>query len=150
MDINFRGIVHERYEDAPFIGALLIARGCKFACPDCFNKHLMENELIISTEIEIIKEIKDNAFNKGAIFAGLEWANQPEELSALILEAKRNNLEVIVYTGLEELEFLKLIDIEILKNCYVKFGKYDNRKIVDDYKVFGVKLASSNQTIKKF
>ncbi len=148
MKIKFKGIVHERYEDAPFIGALIIANECKFLCQDCFNKHLVENETIISNEVQIIKEVKENVFNEGVIFAGLEWTNQPEQLTALILEAKKNNLEVIVYTGLEEIQFLKVIDKEILKDCYVKYGVYDKIRLSNNHKIFGVKLASLNQTIK--
>ncbi len=148
MKIKFKGIVHERYEDAPFIGALIIANECKFSCEGCFNTHLINNETIVSDEIQIIKEVKKNAFNDGVIFAGLEWANQPKELIALILEAKRNDLKVIVYTGLEEKQFLQIIDKNILKECYVKYGKYDSIRVSDNYKLFGVKLASLNQTIK--
>ncbi len=150
MKINFKGIVHERYEDAPFIGALIIAEKCKFACKNCFNKHLSNEKTIISNEVDIIDEVKKNAFNNGVIFAGLEWANQPKELMALIKEAKKRKLKIIVYTGLEEEEFLKLVDLDILKNCYVKYGGYDETKAVDDYKMFGVKLASKNQVIKYY
>ncbi len=148
MKINFKGIVHERYEDAPFIGALIIANECKFSCKDCFNKHLANNKTITSDENEIIKEVKKNVFNEGVIFAGLEWANQPKELETLILEAKKNNLKIIVYTGLEEDKFLKIVNLNILKNCYVKYGMYDKMKLDDNYKMFGVKLASLNQIIK--
>ncbi len=147
MKIKFKGIVHERYEDAPFIGALIIAKSCKFSCEDCFNKDLMNNETIISNEKEIIEEVKKNFFNEGVIFAGLEWANQPKELKSLILEAKLNNLKVIIYTGLEEDDFLDIIKIDYLKGCYVKYGKYDNKKLSYDYKMYGVKLSSTNQKI---
>ncbi len=150
MKIKFKGIVHERYEDAPFIGALLVAERCEFNCIDCFNKHLINREVIISNEVDIIKEVKKNVFNEGVIFAGLEWSNQPKELEALIKEAKRNALKIIVYTGLEECEFLKLIDVEVLKNCYVKYGSYNNSKLSDNYKSYNVKLASTNQYIKYY
>ncbi len=146
--IKFKGIVHERYEDAPFLGALLIANSCDFGCEDCFNKHLDDNHTIISNPIEIIDEVKKNVFNDGIILAGLEWGKQPEELKAIIKEAKRRDLKVIVYTGFTEEAFLMKVTEECLKGCYVKYGKFDNTKLVDNYKMFGVKLSSSNQYIK--
>ena len=38
--INYKTIVNERTEDAPFIGALISAIDCKFNCKKCFNQDI--------------------------------------------------------------------------------------------------------------
>ena len=40
MIIKTKGIVHERVEDAPFMGALISAVDCNLNCKGCFNQHL--------------------------------------------------------------------------------------------------------------
>ena len=148
--IKYRGIIHERCEDAPFMGALIIAENCSNNCQGCFNQHLKETRVFEGTAEEIIEIVKDNLFNDGIILAGLEWSEQPEDVIELVKCAKKNHLEVMIYTGLSEEGFAERLWDSSLTNCYVKFGMYDANYLSDDYYSLGVKLASTNQYVKLF
>ena len=148
--VSYKGIIHERAEDAPFMGALIIATSCNNGCQGCFNQHLKNAETYTRYADEVIKEVKQNPFNDGIILGGLEWSEQPDDMIALISCAAAAQLKVMVYTGLTEGEFYRRIPIHYLHNCYVKFGKYDKKCLSDNYASFGVKLASTNQYIVHF
>ena len=149
MIIRTKGIVHERVEDAPFIGALISAIDCRFNCKGCFNQHIKELPTIKMDSEDIIEEVTANPFNEGIILAGLEWSLQPDELRALVHAGLNNNLKIIIYSALTEEEFKeKFSDIyNLKKNLYFKFGKYDERLKVSDNIQYDVKLATSNQKI---
>jgi len=148
MKINIKGIFHERTEDAPFIGALVCSIDCHINCKDCFNQHLKQEPTQILDGKEIISIIKTNLFNKGIILAGLEWTEQPEEMKELIYLALQNNLEVILYTGLNEEVFMnKFNDIYSLEGIYIKFGNYDKNNRSNNNFQHSVKLVSDNQKI---
>lgn len=176
MEIRYKTIEHERTEDAPFVGALISAIGCDFKCKGCFHKDLKKVEDIVSTAEGIIAQIKANPFNQGVIFAGLEWSQQPMELVALIEEAVKNGLQIMIYTGCEIREFYarigkgcsgkltldhELFDSEIMfeligmnilnhyipDDYYIKTGVFDREQLTPDREAFGVKLASGNQRI---
>ncbi len=148
MKINIKGIFHERTEDAPFIGALVCATSCNNNCYNCFNQHLKSDPIIKIEDQKIINEILSNPFNKGIIFGGLEWTLQIEELKQLIKLGRKNNLQIMLYTGLDEEDFkIKFPEIYNIPNIYIKFGKYDEGQKCENNIQFGVKLASKNQKI---
>lgn len=145
--VSYKGIIHERAEDAPFMGALIIATSCSNRCRGCFNQHLKDAETYLRYADEIIKEVKQNPFNDGIILGGLEWSEQPDDMIALVSCAAAAGLKVMVYTGLAEEEFYRRVPSHYLHNCYIKFGKYDEKHLSDNHTSFGVKLASTNQYI---
>lgn len=149
MNIRIKGIVHERVEDAPFIGALISAIDCNLNCKGCFNQHIKELETIEMDSEEIVNKVLENPFNEGIILAGLEWSLQEEELRELVSLARKKGLKVMIYSGLSEEEFKKkLPDIYELKgNMYFKFGNYDESLKVNDNIQYDIKLATSNQKI---
>lgn len=150
MIIKTKGIVHERVEDAPFMGALICAVDCKFNCKGCFNQHLKNLPTIEMDSEEILDEVIKNPFNEGIILAGLEWSLQPNELRELVNSAINKELKVIIYSGLNEEEFkLKFPDLYSLKNIYFKFGRYEEDLKVENNIHYDVKLATSNQKIVK-
>lgn len=150
MIIKTKGIVHERVEDAPFMGALICAVDCKFNCKGCFNQHLKNLPTIEMDSEEILDEVIKNPFNEGIILAGLEWSLQPNELRELVNSAINKELKVIIYSGLNEEEFkLKFPDLYSLKNIYFKFGRYEEDLKVENNIHYDVKLATSNQKIIK-
>jgi organic radical activating enzyme len=147
--IRYKGIIHNVLNDAPFIGALIIAPSCKNGCKNCINHHLKTNGIFYeNTAKEIIKKVKSNGLNKGVILSGLEWSESPQSMIKLTKEALDNNLEVIIYTHLKEENFMKkapgLKGIPI----FVKFGEYKEELKTEDNVHFGVKLATSNQYIR--
>lgn len=149
MTIRTKGIWAERIEDAPFCGALISAIDCDFNCKNCFNQHVKDLPTLEYTEEEIIEEVLSDPFHEGVILSGLEWTLQSEELEALIKVALKNDLEVILYTGLDEDEFKRDFHHIYTMPIYIKFGQYIESLYTDTYEMFDVKLHSSNQYIRK-
>ena len=145
--ISYKGIIHERAEDAPFMGALIIATSCSNRCRGCFNQHLKDAETYLRYADEVIEEVKQNPFNDGIILGGLEWSEQPDDMIALVSCATAAQPKVMIYTGLTEEEFYRRVPSHYLHSCYIKFGKYDEKHLSDNHTSFGVKLASTNQYI---
>lgn len=145
--MKIKAIIHERTEDAPFIGALVCANDCNFNCKNCFNQHLKESTSIEITKEEIINQIKNNIFNNGIILAGLEWTFQPKDMEALILYSLKNNLKVMLYTGMEQHKFKEHFNHIYNLPIYIKFGRYEDDNKSDIHYSYGVKLASKNQKI---
>lgn len=180
MKIHYKYLEHERMEDAPFIGALLCANDCTFNCKNCFNQSLKNEDTLLSTAEEIIREVKSNPFNQGIILGGLEWSLQMEEMFEIIKEAFKNNLKVMIFTGLNFESYFYKVGEFVSKNkldlyydesygksyyseigylyfsdldfteLYLKTGCYDETCLVDNNIQYGVKLASKNQEIIKF
>lgn len=146
--IRYRGIIHERAEDAPFMGALIIAEKCSNNCQGCFNQHLKEGKVFTRPVYDIIQEVSKDVFNEGIILGGLEWSEAPEDAMTLIEWAKMAEMQVMLYTGLTEGALYSRIPKEALKDCYVKFGRYDKTSVSRTYTSYGVQLASTNQYIK--
>ena len=149
MKIAIKGIFHERTEDAPFIGALICANNCKFNCLNCCNEEYKSLPSYYVEDHQIIQEIKSNEFNKGIILSGLEWTLQHKEMFRLIELAKDNNLEVILYTGMDYIKLIKKFPKLLNYNIYIKAGRYIEKLSTNDNIQYGVKLASSNQKIYK-
>lgn len=130
------------------MGALIIANSCNNNCQDCFNQHLKTAITYNETASEILDKVAINLFNDGIILGGLEWSEQPEDTIELIQRAKEEGLQVMLYTGLDKDDLFKRVPREFLVGCYVKFGKYDNNKLMDNYLSKSVRLASTNQYIE--
>ena len=149
MKIRTKGIVHERFEDAPFIGALIIADDCKYRCKNCFNQHLKDLPTIEMDSHEIIEQVKQNPFNKGIILSGLEWTIQIDEVEELIDLALQNGLEVILYSGLSRTAFESRYDHLTHRNMYLKCGAYEEAFKGHNIQ-HNVSLASTNQEVVKY
>lgn len=151
MLIKHKGITHERMADAPFTGALICANNCTIGCKGCFNQYLKEEKAQENFVGDIIKIVKSNAFNDGIILAGLEWSLQSNQMMALTRAALAHGLSVMIYTGYNQKEFIRRVpEVLTLKGqVYIKYGAYDERKLVNDNIQYGVKLASSNQCLEK-
>lgn len=147
--IRYKALVHERMEDAPFVGALISAIDCHIGCKDCFNQHLKERPTLLKSAKALIEEVKSNPFNKGVILAGLEWSEQAEELVELVKTALEEELEVIVYTGLSLKDFLKRVPglLKLDGSIYIKHGAYIPEQAAFDNINHKVRLATSNQHI---
>lgn len=156
--IEFRGITHERTQDAPFVGALICAPYCHIGCKGCFNQHLKDAPLIKLKAKDVIKEVMSNPLNEGIILAGLEWSYSLPQAIELILEAQKSGLKTIIYTGLEYPVFMdKLREafkfnenkfINMVCGLFIKAGPYDSSKKLDQpRRILGIQLATSNQKV---
>lgn len=145
--IHYKGIEEERMQDAPFIGALLLAVDCHNNCPGCFNQYLRNEPTLTAPAFVIMQAVKSNPFHQGIILGGLEWTEQPQEMIELIVSAKRYELEVMLYTHYTKEEFLTMFPVLRQSGIYVKFGEF---KIGEEsHDSMGVTLASNNQYIEK-
>jgi pyruvate-formate lyase-activating enzyme len=133
------------------MGVLISAIDCKFNCKNCFNQPLKDLPTLEKEDTEIINEIKTNKFNKGIIFAGLEWTLQPTELFALAGLAHTNNLKTMLFTGHEFKYFQEHGTIRYLGDYldYIKCGQYKEENTTINHVEYGVTLATSNQHIYK-
>ena len=149
--IKHKGIKHNIINDAPFIGAIIIAPTCNKGCRDCINKHLKRDKVSIYKEPvkKIIYKIKNNPFDKGLILAGLEWTESSNDMKKLIEETLKEKLEVMLYTYLVEDKFKQKFPKLYKLPIWVKFGEYNKKFKNDNYFSYGVKLATTNQYIKK-
>ena len=147
--INYKVIEHERVEDAPFVGALISACDCKFNCNNCFNQDVKKLPTITKNCYEIISEIKANPFNKGIIFAGLEWSLQIDECITLATAAKSVGLQTMIYTGADKKSSIVKHYIKSGVFDYIKYGRYIEELKTVNHIEYGIVLASSNQHILK-
>lgn len=149
--IPYKGLVHNVLNDAPFIGAVVVANSCRRGCRDCINETLKDpSHTRHDSAKHIISMVKSNGLNEGVIFSGLEWSEQPNDLVELVWLALNEELKVMIYTHLsEETFFFKIPELKGL-NLYVKFGAYLPESQATDYYSYSVKLASKNQYIKCF
>lgn len=152
MKVHYKGLIAERFEDAPFIGSLWIAPDCKHRCVGCCNQHLLDADTLYEEGEDIINKVKDNEFSEGIIFAGLDPLTYPDELLYMIKLSLEVDLKIIIYTFLPNkdalLEALPDISQYEGRGIYIKYGSYDESKRVYDYTSYGVLLATSNQYIE--
>ena len=147
--MKIKGFEHERTQDAPFMGCLIIANNCFNNCKKCFNQHLKNKPSIEMSAEEIINEVKKNPFNEGIILGGLEWFNQIDDMKVLMETAANSGLKIMVYTGFPVIE-----DESIFKECakkvdtYLKIGPYVEK--LPQIEMYGIVLASNNQKIIKY
>jgi pyruvate-formate lyase-activating enzyme len=148
--IRYKSITHERVEDAPFVGALICAVSCSIGCKDCFNESVKQEPNRCSYIPNILDEIQANPFNEGVILAGLEWSSQPKELIALVKEATKRHLPIIIYTGYTSDQFIRRVPrIKEFPNVLIKYGSFNQNLRSFEHKEYGVNLASTNQHIQK-
>ena len=145
MLIRHKQLIHERLEDAPFIGGLISSIGCEINCKGCFNQHLKRLPTVERTAEDIINEVKSNPFNCGLILGGLEWSEQYDEALELCKVARFNGMETMIYTGHTEAVISEVYDRYFEVADYIKCGGYDNSG--STVTVEGVLLASSNQKV---
>lgn len=149
MNIRYKGIYHDRL-DAPFVGSLVSAIQCHHDCPGCCNNPIKDGPILVSTEDEIIRQILDYKFSEGIILGGLEWTEQYGELIALLDEATKYGLKIMLYTHYDYEEFKdKYPQVFDYRGIYIKFGEYQKGNHTEGYSSYGVPLASDNQFIKQ-
>jgi len=99
--------------------------------------------------LELINIVKSNPFQKGIIFAGLEWSLQQRELDIMLDAFHENHILTMVYTG----HNIKSSCVQHLINetyvDYIKYGQYVESLVTANHVENGVILASSNQHIWK-
>lgn len=128
----------------------LYVAGCKGPhCPGCHNPETWSFDQGVPfdtvTKVEIETKIKDFAHLIDHVWVlGGEPLDQDHKALEELLSFLRGFRPVWLFTRHE----LDEVPESILRHCsYVKTGRYDKDKLVDDNIQFGVQLASSNQMI---
>ena len=139
--------------DGPGLRMVIWTQGCPHNCKGCHNPktHSFDKGIEIDTK-DVINELKTLKLQRGITLSGGEPFLQPEALSKIAKEARRNNLDVWSYTGytieelcdksnplyLKRLELLKNIDvlvdgkfIEAKKDISLLFRGSSNQRIID-------------------
>lgn len=140
--VRLGGINTLSTNDTDGIAASIFFQGCRFSCKGCHNPELQTFDGgEITTTGEVIKRIKEHIEWYDAVaFMGGEPLEQPEALTALLLQAKALGLRRWLYTGYT----LKNVPDDIKNLCSVIVaGRY-----IDELKTGGFP-ASSNQQIYK-
>lgn len=149
--IRYKTIVHERTEDAPFIGALISAVDCHIECQYCFNQDLREMPVLKDSAENIINEVTSNPLNEGIIMGGMEWSEQLPEMFELVKLAASKGLKIMIYTGKPIEEYQSIIRhiqrLNLGVDIYVKTDPFITNS--ECHKMFEVTLASKNQQIVK-
>lgn len=150
MLIHHRGLYRERF-DTPFgLGTLIWAKDCHRHCPGCFHQDRFNTPIYEEDVKELIHRVRQDPFTQGVVLGGFEWTEQYEELLAVIEEALKVNLNVILYTHYT-IKDISTMYKELLKykGIYIKCGEYDNTRLSNTHTSYGVPLASTNQIIYK-
>lgn len=145
--ITYKGIEHETFGDAPFVGARILAAQCSRNCKGCFNQDLKEQPNQFSNAGQLIEEVKRHKLDEGIILGGLEWTEQAEDMMELATLARAEGLLVMIYTGMTEEQFFRNFPEMLSLSIWYKFGAYDEQLKSNCYYSHGVKLSSTNQYV---
>lgn len=136
MDIRYKSIQWECFQDAPFVGTLISGISCGNKCKGCQNKDLKKDPNLESDMQEIIDYIKNETTSKGIIMGGLEWSEQMKELLEFCKLAGENDLQIMIYTGLEFDEFLVRVGEYGIKNTTFDHSLVTKMMVENDSEFF--------------
>ncbi len=109
--IRLAGYVNDSLVDGPGIRFTIFTQGCPYACKGCHNPDTWDpkggEEVLIS---ELISKWKNNPLLDGITLSGGEPLLQKEALLPIIAEAKRDGLNITLYTGSTYEELVKKND----------------------------------------
>lgn len=150
MELRVAGIVKESVVDGPGFRYVIFAQGCDHCCKGCHNPdtHAMDGGYMVDTD-SIIEDIKQSRYIDGVTFSGGEPFLQAEAFVYIAEKLKKENINIVCYTGFtyEELvqgkdrsriKLLGLTDMlidgpymEELKDISLTFRGSKNQRIID-------------------
>jgi len=150
MELRVAGIVKESVVDGPGFRYVIFAQGCDHGCKGCHNPdtHSPDGGYVVDT-ISIIEDIRQSKYIDGVTFSGGEPFLQADAFIHIAEKLKKENINIVCYTGFtyEELlqsmdqsrvKLLRLIDIiidgpyiEELKDISLTFRGSKNQRIID-------------------
>ena len=164
-EIRLSGLIEESIVDGPGFRFVIFTQGCPKRCFMCHNAETQSMDGGYVEKLDnITKKWKGNPLLKGITISGGEPFIQPDKVLYLIKEAKKDNLDVVIYSGFyyEELvdrgnkyvlEILKLADYLIdgpfdykLKNLNLLFRGSSNQRIIDLKQTYKTKELSFIET----
>ena len=98
--IRLSGIVEDSIVDGPGLRMTLFTQGCQFRCEGCHNESTWPLDGGKEYELqEIQKRWRKNPLLSGITFSGGEPTLQAEQVLKLAKMAKKDGLDVMLYTG---------------------------------------------------
>lgn len=108
--MRLAGIVPESVVDGPGVRFVVFAQGCPHHCHGCHNPQTWDpeggKEITVKEIIKMLKKKRKEI--QGITLSGGEPFIQAEEMASLAREAKKMELDVVVYTGYIYEELLAL------------------------------------------
>lgn len=156
MNIRYKRIIDERFDDYKDVSLFIGSCFCDFKCCKeaelpieiCQNSHLNNENTKTITYKEFFDRYINNPITSSIVIGGLEPILQINEILGLIKYFRKNNITdpFIIYTGYKESEINSKIEaLSKFENIIVKFGRYIPNQQKHFDKVLGVELASDNQ-----
>ncbi|HZJ89205.1 MAG TPA: 4Fe-4S single cluster domain-containing protein [Bacilli bacterium] len=100
IKIRLAGVKDDSLIDGPGLRFVVFFQGCPFACPGCHNPDTWDKDGGYTSSTSDVQKLWQNNFLlDGITFSGGEPFKQPEALLNLIVRAKKDNLNVTIYTG---------------------------------------------------
>jgi anaerobic ribonucleoside-triphosphate reductase activating protein len=148
MKLQVANFIDDSIVDGPGLRFVIFVQGCLFHCDGCHNPKTWSLDGGESYEVDnIIELIKNNPLIKRVTISGGEPFLQTDALLELVTKLKKDNYEIMIFTGYLLEDLLKKEDDNILRilklTDLLKEGKF-----VKEYKSLNLKFrGSSNQKI---
>jgi anaerobic ribonucleoside-triphosphate reductase activating protein len=145
-NIRISGIIEESIVDGPGLRYVIFFQGCNINCYNCHNKHTWDiNGGYLIDSSQIINSIKNNPLLQGITLTGGEALLQKDNCLFLIEEAKKLNLDVILYTG-RIYEDLKSLNDSVINQILDKIDYLVDGPYIDEIRSLTLYFrGSSNQ-----
>lgn len=106
MKIRIAGTANDSIVDGPGLRFTVFTQGCPHRCDGCHNPHTHDFNGGSETDTGVLVEkFLQNPLIDGITLSGGEPFCQAKACAELAMEAKKNNLDVIAYTGFD-MEYL--------------------------------------------
>ncbi|WP_296877964.1 anaerobic ribonucleoside-triphosphate reductase activating protein [Thomasclavelia sp.] len=146
MKIRLFGTANDSIVDGPGLRYTIFTQGCNHNCPGCHNpgSHDLNGGYLEDVD-KILAEIFDNPILDGITLSGGEPLLQTKPLIYLCQEAKKHDLNIVLYSGFEYEEIIQDQDkLELLKLCDLLV---DGRFIMEKKSLSLLYRGSSNQRL---
>jgi len=155
MTVRIAGLIQDSIVDGPGLRYVVFVQGCELSCEGCHNPEAWKKDGGDEVPIdEIVAQMLGNPLTDGLTLSGGEPFLQAEECVKLSSAARKNGLNVWVYTGftLEELfiraqseqavrELLELTDVLVdgpfiiaKRTLSLKWRGSMNQRVLDMHK----------------
>jgi anaerobic ribonucleoside-triphosphate reductase activating protein len=116
MELRVAGIVKESVVDGPGFRYVIFAQGCEHGCKGCHNPdtHSLDGGYAVDT-VSLIKDIKQSKYIDGVTFSGGEPFLQAGAFVHIAEKLKKENINIVCYTGFTYEELLQSKDLSTIK-----------------------------------
>jgi len=141
--MNVAKIVHNSRIYGPGARTVIWFQGCSIRCKGCINPDLIP---FVKREKISVKDLVKKVANPGVTLLGGEPLDQ-KDIYDLLIELKKNNIGVVLFTGYEWTNLTKLQQSVISETCqFAVLGPFDKNRVNPSLYLRG----SDNQDIKVF